>query len=72
MSLADPDRPVPSETRYEGWRVFAGVRFPTSRVKYHSGMKRGEVTTEALHVNVGLKAEQLAGKPADFAPVIER
>lgn len=72
VSLADPDRPVPSETRYEGWRVFAGVRFPTSRVKYHSGMKRGEVTTEALHVNVGLKAEQLAGKPADFAPVIER
>jgi len=68
VSLADPDRPVPSETRYEGWRAFAGVRFPTSRLKYHSGLKRGEVTTEALHVNAGLTPEQLARKPADFAP----
>ena len=70
VSLADPDRPVPSEMRYEEWRAFAGVRFPTSRVKYLTGMKRGEVTTEALHVNVGLKPEQLATKPADFAPEV--
>jgi hypothetical protein len=37
-------------------------------LKYHSGLKRGEVTTEALHVNAGLTPEQLARKPADFAP----
>ena len=72
VSLADPDRPVPSEMRYERWQAFAGVRFPTSRVKYLSGMKRGEVTTEALHVNVGLKPEELARKPADFAPDVGR
>jgi hypothetical protein len=72
VSLADPDRPVPSELRYAAWRAFAGVRFPTSRVKYLSGVKRGEVTTEVLHVNVGLKSEQLATKPADFAPDINR
>jgi hypothetical protein len=72
ISLADPDRPVPSEMLYEGWREFSGVRFPTHRINYHSGVKRGEVTTEAIHVNVGLRPQVLAAKPADFAPDISR
>jgi len=46
----------------------SGVRFPTHRVSYHSGAKRGEVTTEAIHVNGGLRPGELAAKPADFAP----
>jgi hypothetical protein len=72
ISLADPDRPVAAEVRYEGWREIAGVRFPTHRMNYHSGVKRGEMTTEAIHVNVGLRPQELAAKPADFAPDIPR
>jgi hypothetical protein len=72
VSLADPDRPVPEETRYVGWKEISGVRFPTQRVKYLSGVKRGEVTTEAIRVNTGLRFQELAAKPADFAPDIPR
>jgi len=72
ISLADPDRPVAAEMRYVGWKELSGVRFPTRRVNYHSGVKRGEATTEAILVNVGLRARDLAEKPADFAPAIPR
>ncbi len=70
VSLADPNRPVPSEMRYEGWKEISGVRFPIHRVNYLSGLKRGEATTEALRVNAGLRPLDLAAKPADFAPQI--
>jgi hypothetical protein len=72
VSLADPDRPVPSEMRYQEWREISGVRFPTHRVNYMSGLKRGEVTTSDIHVNVGLRPQDLAAKPADFAPDVAR
>ena len=68
VSLADPDRPVPSEMRYDEWSERAGIRFPTHRVNYQSGVKRGEVTTADIRVNVGLRPQDLAAKPADFAP----
>jgi hypothetical protein len=70
VSLAEPDRQVAAEMRYEGWREISGVRFPTHRVNYLSGVKRGEVTTAAIHVNVGLRPQELAAKPANFAPDI--
>jgi len=72
VSLADPSRPVPAETHYAEWKEISGVRFPTHRVKYHSGVKRGEVTTEAIYVNVGLRPQDLAAKPADLAPDMRR
>lgn len=72
VSLADPDRPVPAEMRYDGWKEFAGVRFPTQRVNYHSGVNRGEVRTESIHINAGLDPKDLAAKPAGFAPDIPR
>jgi len=72
VSLADPDHPVPAEMRYEGWREISGVRLPTHRINFHSGIKRGEVTTEDIRVNVGLRLQDLAAKPADFAPDIPR
>jgi hypothetical protein len=72
ISLADPDHPVPAEMRYDGWRDVSGVRFPTRRINYHSGVKRGEVTTQDIRVNVGLRLQELAAKPADFAPDISR
>src|SRR6185503_7569007 len=68
VSLADPDRPVPSETRFEEWRQISGVRFPTRRIKFLSGVKRGEVRTGDIRVNAGLRAQDLAATPADFAP----
>jgi len=72
VSLSDPDRPVPGEMRYIEWKETGGVRFPTRRVNYLSGLKRGEATTESIRVNAGLRAQDLAAKPADFAPDIPR
>jgi len=68
VSLADPNRPVPAEMRYDEWKEVSGVRFPTHRVNYQSGIKRGEVTTADIRVNGGLRPQDLAAKPADFAP----
>jgi len=68
VSLADPDHPVPGEMRYEEWRQTSGIRFPTHRVNYLSGLKRGEVTTSDIRVNAGLQPKDLAAKPADSAP----
>jgi hypothetical protein len=57
---------------YEGWREISGLRFPTDRMNYHSGVKRGEVRTEDIRINVGLRKQDLAAKPADLAPDIPR
>ena len=70
VSLANPDRPTSAEMRYEGWTEVAGVRFPTRRTNYHNGVKAGEITETAIRINVGLVAQKLATKPADFAPEI--
>jgi hypothetical protein len=72
VSLADPDHPVPAEMRYEGWKEISGVRFATHRINYHSGVKRGELTTEDIRVNGGLRKQDLEAKPADFAPDLPR
>jgi hypothetical protein len=61
-----------------GWEILpdlrspevSGVRFPTNRVNYLSGVKRGQVTSEDIRINVGLQAQDLAAKPPDFAPDI--
>jgi len=70
VSLADPDHPAPSEMRYDGWKEVSGVRFPTHRINYQSGLKRGEVTTSDIRINADLRVQDLAAKPADFAPDI--
>ena len=70
VSLADPDHPVPGEMRYQEWTEISGVRFPTHRANFLSGVKRGEVTTGDIRVNAGLRAQDLAATPADFAPDI--
>jgi hypothetical protein len=72
ISLADPDRPVPAEMHYESWKEFSGVRFPTRRINFHSGVNRGETATEDIRINAGLRQQDLAAKPADFAPDIPR
>jgi len=72
ISLSDPDHPVPAEMHYSGWKETAGVRFPMLRANYLSGVKRGEATTEAIRVNVGLRVQDLAATPSDFAPELPR
>ena len=42
------------------------------RVNYLSGVKRGEVTTSDIAINVGLRKQDLEAQPADFAPDIPR
>ena len=69
VSLDNPDRPVSAEMRYEGWAEVAGVRFPTRRANYHNGIKLGEITETAIHVNVGLVAQKLATKPLPLRPI---
>jgi hypothetical protein len=59
VSLADPGHPVPSEMRYVEWKEVSGVRFPTHRLNYQSGLKRGEVTTSDIRIN----ARPQAGGP---------
>jgi hypothetical protein len=69
VSLADPNHPVSAEMRYGGWTEVAGVRFVTDRANYHNGVKLAEETVEeAIRVNAGLKPQDLASKPLDFAP----
>jgi hypothetical protein len=71
VSLANPDAPVPAEMRFEGWTEVAGVRFATKRANYHSGVKLAEETDQGtIRINAGLTPQQLAAKPADFAPDI--
>jgi hypothetical protein len=71
VSLADPNRPVPAEMRLEEWSVFDGIDFPIKRANYHSGAKLAEEVSQGpIRINWGLKLEELATKPADFAPVI--
>ncbi len=73
ISLADPDRPVSSEMRYEAWTETGGIRFPTKRANYHNGVKLAEETTEErIRVNAGLRPQDLAAKPANFEPEIPR
>jgi hypothetical protein len=71
VSLADPNRPVPAEMRLEEWSVFDGIHFPTRRANYHSGAKLAEELSQGpIRINCGLRLEELAMKPEDFAPVI--
>lgn len=72
VSLANPDRPVQAELRYQAWTTVAEIHFPTKRANYHNGLKLGEITDANIRVNLGLTVEQLAAKPPDFAPDIPR
>jgi hypothetical protein len=72
VSLANPDRPVPAELHYEAWTTVAGVRIPTRRINYLSGLKLGEITDAEIRVNVGLTSAQLAAVPSDFMPEVAR
>lgn len=70
ISLANPDHPMTSETRFGKWAVFGGVMFPQQILIFHEGRKLAEITVEQTKVNRGIKPEDLARKPSDLKPVM--
>jgi len=71
-AVANPHRPVQREMHYEAWTSVAGIRFPTRRVNYLSGLKLGEFTGSAIRINLGLTPERLGQQPSDFMPDVPR
>jgi hypothetical protein len=70
ISLADPDHPVASETRLEGWHAVDGIKFPGRIINVHDGKKLADITVEQTRLNRGLKPADLGRKPADGKPVM--
>lgn len=57
--------------RLEEWSVFDGIHYPIKRANYHSGAKLAEEVSQGpIRINCGFRLQELATKPADFAPVI--
>ena len=70
ISLADPDHPVASETRFEHWHEVGGMKVAGRIIKFHDGKKVAEITVEKTSRNSGLKPADLAVKPPDLKPVM--
>lgn len=70
ISLADPDHPVASETRFEQWHDVDGRKVAGRIIKFHAGKKVAEITLEKTIQNTGMKPADLAIKPPDLNPVI--
>lgn len=68
MSLADPEHPVSSETRYEEWTAVQGVRFAYRFTKFHAGLHVADAIIEKTRLDSGLKLEDLETKPPDLKP----
>jgi hypothetical protein len=72
VSLADPDNPVASETRFDQWAAFGGVMFAQRITILQRGKRVADITVEQTKLNGGLKPDQLAQKPSDLKPVMAR
>jgi len=70
ISLSDPDHPTASETRFEQWEAFGGVKFPQRITIFHGAAKLAEITAEQTVVNRGIQRDALAAKPQDLKPVM--
>ena len=68
ISLADPEHPVASETRLEGWHAVDGIKFPARIINIHGGKRLAEISVEETRLNGGLKHADLARKPQDGKP----
>jgi hypothetical protein len=66
--VSEPD--LSAEMRFGKWTKIAGIRFPTQRTNYHNGVKLAEIVDATIRVKVGLKPQDLAAMPLDFAPDI--
>jgi hypothetical protein len=67
---ADPNRSPLDGNYFSDWEVVEGVRFPTKRVTYRNGIKILDAKEIKTRINIGLRDEDLAAKPADFSPVM--
>lgn len=72
VSLADPNHPVPSETRFEEWTTVQGVRFPSRVIVLHNGVRLADIRTESIDINRGLTCAALAKRPAGDSPEMGR
>jgi hypothetical protein len=72
LSLADPNNPVPSETRFDKWETVGGVRFAGTISIFQNGKKLAEITVEQTKVNSGIKPSDLAIKPTNLSPVMSQ
>lgn len=72
ISLADPNNPVPSETRYDKWMTVDGVKFPEQISIFHNNMKLAEIMVLQTKLNGGIKADDIATKPPDLKPVMSQ
>lgn len=70
VSLADPDQPVSSETRLEGWHVVDGIKFPSRVINIHDGKRLADISVEETRLNRGLKQIDLTQKPQDGKPAM--
>lgn len=72
ISLADPDHPVSSETRFEGWHPVNGIKFPSRIINIHDGKRLADITVEETRLNRRLEQTDLARKPKDGKPVMSK
>lgn len=72
ISHADPEHPVADETRFEEWKAVEGIQIVERFTKFHGGAHVADATIERTVLNSGLRAEDLAAKPADLKPVMGR
>jgi hypothetical protein len=66
----DPNRSPLDGTYFSEWKVVEGIRFPTKRTNYRNGIKIIDAKEIRSWVNIGLRRDDLAAKPADFSPVL--
>jgi len=67
---ADPNRLPLDGNYFSEWELVEGVRFPTKRTTFRNGIKILDAKEIKTRINIGLRDEDLAAKPADFSPVL--
>ena len=70
VSLADPANPQTSEDQFKEWMTVDGIKFLRRVWVFHGGIRLAEITTEEIKLNGGLRAADLARKPAGLDPVL--
>jgi hypothetical protein len=68
ISLADPDHPMSRETQFREWTTVDSIRFPSRVWVLHDGAKLADIANEEIKLNSGIRARDLAVKPAGLKP----
>jgi hypothetical protein len=72
LTLSDPAHPMPREEVVSEWEAVQGLHFPRRWTVLRNGVRVAEALDATHQVNIGLKAAELAAKPADGKPVVPR